>query len=56
MARYDRVLAIVLDSVGSSASEKYFSDGSMLLYLEFAFKESMGDAPRSIDIRIRECE
>ncbi len=45
-----------LEHVGSSASEKYFSDGSMLLYLEFAFKESMGDAPRSIDIRIRECE
>ena len=45
-----------LEHVGSSASEKYFSDGSMLLYLEFAFKESMGDVPRSIDIRIRECE
>lgn len=45
-----------LEHVGSSASEKYFSDGSMLLYLNFAFKESMGAAPRSIDIRIRECE
>ena len=45
-----------LEHIGSSASEKYFADGRMLLCLQFAFKESMGDAPRNIDIRIRECK
>lgn len=41
---------------GSEASEKYFSDGTMLLGLQFAFKENRADAPRSIDIKIREYE
>lgn len=41
---------------GSNASEKYFSDGTMLLELEFVFREDMADAPRGIDIRIREYE
>lgn len=41
---------------GSDASEKYFSDGTMLLGLQFAFKENRTDAPRSIDIKIREYE
>ncbi len=41
---------------GSDASEKYFSDGTMLLGLQFAFKENRTDAPRGIDIKIREYE
>lgn len=41
---------------GSEASEKYFSDGTMRLGLQFAFKENRIEAPRSIDIKVREYE